>query len=378
MTTRYRSNWIDNVQNLCYNRGVRKNAEDSAVYLSFKTFPKGIPNEGTLFVDHQTNRRSGHLSHALVEYKPGCVLSFYSNCSGTRNGGHSGFGWLEYRRSADGGRTWDDARVFPYSWDALLNEPFTVSCEKAVSTKENEIVALCTRCTNPNGWEPYLAPTVVVSRDGGESWGTPRLLCDRRGRVYDALVSEGVIYVLFHAAPDWLSKSKDEKYYIYESCDGGESFALRGEVPIDPVNHAYGSMVLREDGALIVYLYNKADEYHLDYCVSRDMGHSFDECGKSFCAKRIRNPQVAKVKGGYLLHGRSGCETEELPFYFVLYTSRDGIRWDEGVYLCETPGRAAYYSNNLVLDGGKTALIQSSVAYKGSCVNVCQWLLSIE
>lgn len=107
----------------------------------------------------------------------------------------------------------------------------------------------------------------------------------------------------------------------------------------------------------------------------------WNETGKSFCQKRIRNPQVVKVKGGYLLHGRSGCETEELPFYFVLYTSPDGIHWDEGKYLCETEGRSAYYSNNIVLDtedGGQRVLIQSSIAYDNAKVNIAHWIIDIE
>ncbi len=69
-----------------------------------------------MFVNHEKNGRSGHLSHALVEYRKGCVMAFYSNCSGTRDSwapGHNGFGWLEYRRSVDGGRTWDEPTVLP-------------------------------------------------------------------------------------------------------------------------------------------------------------------------------------------------------------------------------------------------------------------------
>ena len=113
--------------------------------IRFKHSPKNETIPVRLFVDHEKNARSGHLSHALAEYKKGHVIALYSNCSGKRNNwspGHNGFGWLEYKRSADGGLTWDDAKILPYSWESFLNEPFTVSCEKAVSTKENEIVLL--------------------------------------------------------------------------------------------------------------------------------------------------------------------------------------------------------------------------------------------
>lgn len=337
-----------------------------------------------IFVDHEKSGRSGHLSHALVEYKKGHVMAFYSNCSGTRNKwspGHNGFGWLEYRRSADGGMTWDEAKILPYSWHALLNEVFTVSCEKAVSTKENEIVALCIRNLNPNGWEPYMEPVALRSEDGGETWSEPIMISDKRGRIYDAMVVDGVIYLLMLANDDFEATLPEHRYYIYESRDGGKSFSLRGELPGDTLHHAYGNMTLADDGALICYEYDSADEYHLVYHKSYDMGLTFTESGKSFCAKRIRNPQVAKVKGGYLLHGRAGCMSAELPMHFVLYTSADGIHWDEGEYIYACEGKTAYYSNNLVLDDGKKVLIQASVpynsAYKGR-VNIAHWMLKME
>ena len=83
--------------------------------VSYKIFPENLPNEGVMFVDHQKDGRSGHMSHALVEYKKGHVMAFYSDCSGKRNGGHNGFGWIEYKRSADGARTWDAGRKLDYT-----------------------------------------------------------------------------------------------------------------------------------------------------------------------------------------------------------------------------------------------------------------------
>lgn len=354
------------------------------MYVNYEITPKEIPSMGMLFVDNQKKKRSGHMSHGLAEYKKNCIIAFYSNCSYNRNPwspGHNGFGWLEYKRSADGGLTWDEPKVLPYSWEAFLNEPFTLSCEKAVSPADDTIVAFCIRNTNPNGWEPYLEPIVIRSEDGGETWQDPFQFCDKKGRIYDALIRDGVIYVLMHAAADWPAKSADEKYYIYQSDDNGKSFTLRGELPGDPTNHAYGNMVVREDGSLVCYEYNKGDEYNMIYHISDDMGITWKESGLSYVAKRIRNPQIARVKGGYILHGRGGCETPELPPHFVLYTSIDGIKWDEGIYICETPNQSAYYSNNLVLekpDGSQRVLIQSSIPYDRGRVNVAHWFLDIK
>lgn len=352
-------------------------------FVNFNITPNEIPSMGIPFVNHEKNGRSGHLSHALVEYKKGHVIAFYSNCSGKRNKwspGHNGFGWLEYKRSSDGGITWDEGKVLPYSWDSLLNEPFTVSCEKAVSTQENEIVALCIRNVNPNGWEPYLEPVVVRSEDGGETWSEPIPFCDKKGRIYDAIVHEGVIYVLMLANDDFLATKPEHRYYIYESRDHGKNFSLRGELPGDTNGHAYGAMTMHDDGSLVCYEYDSNDEFNMVYHVSRDMGKTFAESGKSYCKKRIRNPQVAKVKNGYLLHGRSGCVDQSLPMHFVLYTSKDGIHWDEGEFICACEGLTAYYSNNLVLDrenGTQRVLIQASVPYSKGCVNISHWLLDI-
>ena len=44
--------------------------------LKYDLYPPETPNTGILFVDHRAKGRSGHLSHALVEYKKGCVLAF--------------------------------------------------------------------------------------------------------------------------------------------------------------------------------------------------------------------------------------------------------------------------------------------------------------
>jgi hypothetical protein len=362
---------------------MQKKGTDMERYEKLKAFADSLVGKDRMFVNHEANGRSGHLSHALAEYKKGHVIAFYSNCSGTRNKwapGHSGFGWLEYKRSLDGGETWDEARVFPYSWESFLNEPYTVSCEKAVSTRENEIVALCIRNENPNGWEPYLEPVAVRSEDGGETWQAPRVICDKKGRIYDALVRDGVIYLLMLANDDFLAAKPEHRYYIYKSEDHGESFSLYGELPGDTKGHAYGAMVVREDGSLVCYEYDSTDEFNLVYHISRDMGRTWEESGRSFCAKRIRNPQVARVGGGYILHGRAGCISKELPMHFVLYTSEDGIHWDEGRYIYAHEGQTAYYSNNLVMerdDGAERILIQSSIPYSKGCVNIAHWVCDI-
>ena len=84
----------------------------------YELSPKNPPNDGILFVDNSPAGRSAHFGHALVKYEDGNVLAFYPNCSDD-NKGHSAVGWMEYKRSEDGGETWGDPNVLAYSKNLL-------------------------------------------------------------------------------------------------------------------------------------------------------------------------------------------------------------------------------------------------------------------
>ena len=101
----------------------------------------------------------------------------------------------------------------------------------------------------------------------------------------------------------------------------------------------------------------------------------------TYLAKRIRNPQLsAKIGDYYFVHGRSGS-FGDAPGNFVLYSSRDAIHWDEGVFLHKKvyPGGDKYSGNEVI---GKydpstrnRLLIQSSIVYDAdtSRVNERHW-----
>jgi hypothetical protein len=84
------------------------------VLADFTVTPPDPPNEGILFVNHKLASRSGHLGHALVEAADGKILAFYADCSDDDEG-HSGVGWMECKRSTDGGRTWSKPEPHPHS-----------------------------------------------------------------------------------------------------------------------------------------------------------------------------------------------------------------------------------------------------------------------
>lgn len=323
-------------------------------------------SEPSVFIDNQSRLRSGHMSHAMAQFAPDRVIAFNSNCSAYLCNGHWPYGFIEYHISEDAGQSWGVTRELEYSKKALFDGLFTVSVEKAVACG-GRIVAFCLR-NKLGGCEPWQTPTYLTSDDGGESWSEAREFAPYCGRIYDAAERDGKIYVLLHcndAKVTFTGNDPSHVYRLYISEDRGESFRESCVVPIESRDRGYGALQFRTDGSLVMYAYNVSDETHMDYAVSYDGGESFTETGKSYLAKKIRNPQTALIDGVYILHGRGGDRD------FVLYSSRDGLSWDEGYYLAHKV--TCYYSENIALrdpDGGDRLLVHYSDIYERCAVNV--------
>lgn len=330
--------------------------------------------EPILYVDNEARGRSGHMSHAMAELAPGRLIDFNSNCTAKKYDGHSTYGWIEYRISDDGGETFSDIRELPYSKEALYDGVNVISVEKAVACDDGRVVAICLRNTATTLCAPWDTPMTVTSLDGGKTWSKEKELCGYKGRVYDALYHNGVIYVLEFCndgTKDFVGVDDDHVYRIFTSRNNGDTFEELCVVPILSKGRGYGSMLVDDKGDLHVYAYNIKDETHMDHIVSHDLGRSWEEPGTCYLKEGIRNPQTAQMDGVYLLHGRNAAVNG-----FVLYTSRDGVTWDEGCYLANKNG-LCYYSNNIVLNknGKNKLLIQYSECYASQCVNVWhRWL----
>jgi uncharacterized protein YlbG (UPF0298 family) len=372
-------------------------ADDSVneAYPGYRVFPRNPPNEGILFVNHAPANRSGHLGHALVEYEDGKLISLYPNCSAD-NKGHSAVGWMEYKRSEDAGETWGQPQVLTYSrklFDAGQEarpgtSRFSAFAEKAVRTDNGEIVLFFLVCdiTKDTVWRRFQRPTCISSSDGGHTWSDALQLCKLRGRVYDARYDDGEILVMFFANDNeinFLGNKPEHVYQLLVSRDGGRSFSTRSVLPFNTMARAYGTMGRLASGELIAYVYNRDDEYALDYVVSNDVGRTWSDVKTSRFAKRIRNPQMNELNGAYFMFGRSGSLGKKKERgHMVLYSSQDGITWDHGIYLRKREAGLGAYANGLVvgsLNSNKRnrLLIQTSHAYELNRTNVMHWWVDV-
>ena len=343
--------------------------------------PASLPNHGFIFVNHSASGRGGHLGHALFQTLNGDLIAFFSNCNKDNNG-HSGRGWMSYRRSFDFGRTWSASEDFSWSKDVYdSNNGTSVMCEKAVTCNNGVIVLFSLVCDVSHNalWEPYLYPCFQRSEDHGYHWSSPVFLGLNRGRIYDALYRNGVIYVLIFAnsaEESWTGCSKEHVYQLYTSIDNGKSFSLRSVLPIDTHGRGYGTMEFLSGERLLVGVYNINDEEHMDVIISSDLGNTWNQQQSTFLSKRIRNPQLIHFGSGYFLHGRSG-NSGTSPGNFVLYYSADGLHWDDGCYLCLRDAGFGEYSNSLIVHdkilGKDRLLIQSSHAYRDNLTNIHHW-----
>ncbi len=195
---------------------------------------------------------------------------------------------------------------------------------------------------------------------------------DEPGRIWDAIVHNGTIFVLelhIDSKVHWYGHLPEHHYSLYVSTDNGRTFRRRSILPFEIDGRGYGTMAVLTDGSLIAYIYNNADEKHLDYLISRDGGDTWSDLQTAYFAKQIGNPQMAAFKDGYVLHGRSGSKGEDsVKGHFVLYASRDGMHWDDGRYLQMRTAGAGAYSNDLLVGDTHTGvpnrlLIQASHAY---------------
>lgn len=329
-------------------------------------------SEPVLYIDNQARGRSGHMGHPMLNLGNGRIMDFNSNVSSVRCDGHSGFGWMEYRISEDDGNTFGDFNTIPYTMEILLDGIYSAIIEAAVVCDDGAIVAICNIFSQKTDvcCSPYGIPTYIRSYDMGKTWEEAKPLSNYEGRVYSARYNDGKIYVLEFCNREVVGKTENDVYRIFCSCDNGNTFNELCVVPFDSTKgRFYGAMQFDTKGNLIAYAYNERCEAELDYAISPDGGKTWSKTGVCYLAKKIRNPQVAILDGQFILHGREAGSINA----FVLYTSEDGITWDEGHRIVDYHPATSFYSNNVVVNknGRNKLLVQYSQTYEESCrVNI--------
>lgn len=327
-----------------------------------------------IFRDNAKDGRSGHMGHALIDCGKGRILDFCSNCDGKRVEGHSGYGWMEYRVSTDWGKTFGPPRVLEYSKRLYEGGVHTALCEKGVCLADGRIVLFfqITDQSQPICCEPWSEPTMIVSADGGETWGEARPTGAKPGRIYDAVVRGDEVFFLLQENEHFLGTRPEHVYRVYHA---GPDLAFTGvTLPIDARGKGYGALEVAQDGALQAYAYDSQNEFEMPYTVSRDAGRTWGPVRTSHVGKRIRNPQIRRLGDLWFCAGRNGGVAGSGDG-LVLYASTDGIHWDEGLKVDERPkGQGTgYYSCMLPIFEPGTAprmLLQYSHVYSVHRVNV--------
>jgi len=371
--------------------GNKKDSEDS-VKKQFRVSPENIPNKGILFVNHEEKNRSGHGGHAITECKNGDIIAFYMNTWAENWNGHSCAGWSSYKRSTDGGKTWSDPIDLKYSKE-VWNSPdvFSALVFSLVTAPDGTLIATLVRFSDAK-WGKQLTPVYLLSHDNGETWSEPFEI-DKSASVNDisltfnaSFVYDNEVFQIFMGGSEGPAVGP---YTLYVSDNNGKSFSKRSTLPMDPSDYYSAASVL-DNGDIIVYSYpygkgKNADEKHLPYVISKDKGYTWSDIKTTYFAKALRNPQMSeKIGDYYFIHGRSGSFGDN-PDNFVLYSSKDGINWDDGIYLMSrqlTPGGSDCYSGNAIIgkynqNSPERLLIQADVSYNGSRVNIYHWWVDV-
>ncbi len=341
--------------------------------------------EPELYIDNKARKRSGHMCHAMIEYQPGRIIDFNSNCSAVRLQGHAAYGWVEYRYSDDYGKTWSEPHDLPYSRQEFFDGNYTISIEKGVCI-DGVITLFALRNTqfSPICCEPWKTAMVLQSHDFGKTWTEPYELCEFEGRVYDAAVHDGVIYAMIFCNPNHVGKTTEHVYRLYTSRDNGRSFQLASVIDIENIGHAYGALQFRDDGSLIAYANDIGNGFRLSESISYDLGKTWKRLPDAVLPEGIRNVQVSRLGPGYVMHGRA-FRNARYGKGLIVYTSKDAVNWDDGILL-EPEKTSCYYSGNLRLvkpDGTESLLVQYSDIYgdtfeNAAAVNIMHMFLHFE
>ena len=220
---------------------------------------------------------------------------------------------------------------------------------------------------------------MIQSFDLGKTWETPVEFSVYPGRIYDAGVKDGVIYAVEVCDKDFISDIVLDRYRLFTSTDNGRSFQEKSIVDINSHKRGYAAMQFRSDNSMLVYADDLLNSYMVDAALSEDNGKTWKRLPQIRLKYGIRNIQVARLGSGFVMHGRAWLN-ESWGMGQVIYTSNDGVNWDDGILLNDKK-TSCYYSNMITLknaDGKDYVILHYSDLYADDArVNVMQRILSV-
>jgi hypothetical protein len=257
---------------------------------------------------------------------------------------------------------------------------------------------LCVLCSVWK-WNKMDTPVYFLSHDHGVSWTGPHVMDPSASVEEFSITYDGGFYcaateILYVVGIGGVEAMCPGPHTLYASDDNGQSFRRLSKLPF-PYTYTYGTGQVLEDGSIVVYAYpsigsggddqaqtsaRDTDEKNMPYVISRDGGYTWSSIKTAYFSKYLRNGQMSpRVGGYYFMHGRTGLYGSN-PRNLVVYASKDGIHWDDGLILKSNSSRDAdSYSANTVVRGHgdeseERLLIQSSVSYDGRFkVNLSHW-----
>lgn len=277
--------------------------------------------------------RNSHGGPVCLEYPNGDIAAFCTSASG-----HNTDGWSEYALSTDGGQSWTMYHRFPYSYEAYQQDSSQIWVEAGLVTPGGTAVLFINHFRREDSRR--ILTGFMTSTDNGKSWSAFQQMPDGyTGYPCATAVSHDASYVLFDG--------NDSFHRLFVSRDDGQTWEDQGKLPLVPAVW-YGALCLMADGRLLAGGYLSANENIFTYCISRNRGKTWSKPRTTFMAKKIRDPELAYLDGTYYLHGRSGHSGPGAKA-FVLYQSKDGEKWDEGVYINTDYRHPDGYSSNCII-----------------------------
>jgi predicted neuraminidase len=254
--------------------GTREKASDVGIWLARQvegkwTDPVEVAN------GKQADRREPCWNPVLFQPKEGPLLLFY------KVGPDPGRWWGELRTSADGGKSWSEARRLP---DGILG-PIK---NKPVHLAGGDI--LSPSSTEHDGWRVHFER----SSDGGKTWQATGPVNDRK----EVAAIQPSILVHKGGKLQAVGRSRNGKIFETWSEDGGKTWSKVALTALPNPNSGIDAVTLADGRHLLVYNHTRFGRSPLNVAVSED--------GKTWQAAVVLENELGEYSYPAMIQGSDG------------------------------------------------------------------------